>query len=306
MTCSKASTWNAGVLDRREDRARTERIGFPVALWARRDRVVDVQVRRMRTENQSATATTIDAAISGSVDALVLELKKRDATIAQLQDENARLWRSYDMLKDELALVKRRLFVATAERVDTTELQLEFKELVQKLEKLSGQLNPTAATGADGTGAESGAEPDAGSDPESGRAKPKRERPKPTGRRYLEDADLPEVRVEIPDPLFEELVAQGKAKRIDSDESSSKLAYERGGPRRVVMVRLKYQALSAEGDTAIETAPKPPELLPRCMASASTLAMIANTKYCRRQECLRCAVPTSRAGPLRRRKRPTH
>jgi transposase len=234
----------------------------------------------MRTESQSATAATHDAATSGSMDALVLELKKRDATIAQLQDENARLWRSYDMLKHELALVKRRLFVATAERVDTTQLQLEFKELVQKLEKLSGQLEPKVATGADDAVAASEAKPNAGSDAQSGSAKPKRERPKPTGRRNLEDADLPEVRVEIPDPLFEQLVAQGKAKRIESDESSCKLAYERGGPRRVVMVRLKYQTLDAQGETAIETAPKPPELIPRCMASASTLAMIANTKYC--------------------------
>ena len=43
MTCSKASTCNAGVLDRRQDPARTQRMAVQVALWAPRDRVLDVQ-----------------------------------------------------------------------------------------------------------------------------------------------------------------------------------------------------------------------------------------------------------------------
>lgn len=236
----------------------------------------------MPTETQSATAQTEDAANSRTIDALVQELKKRDAAIAQLQDEHARLWRSYEMLKDELALIRRRLFVAKAERVDTTELQMEFAELVKKLAALSGEL-PAEMAEAIKANAGSATEPaletkDGAAN--QGRDKPKGERPKPTGRRKLEDADLPEVRVDIPDPLFEQLVAQGKAKRIGSYEPSSRLAYERGGPRRVVMLRLKYQVLGTEGDTAIETASKPAELLSRCMAAPSTLAMIANTKYC--------------------------
>jgi len=78
----------------------------------------------MRPETQSAT-TTPAAATSGTLEALRLELKQRDATIAQLQDEHARLRRSYEILKEELALVRPRLFIATAERVDTTQLQLE-------------------------------------------------------------------------------------------------------------------------------------------------------------------------------------
>jgi transposase len=235
----------------------------------------------MRPEPQSAAPSIIDAATSGIDDVFARELQNRDVTIAELRDENARLWRSYELLKEELALIKRRLFVATAERIDTAQLQLEFDELIQKLNALSGQLQ-SKSNATDAADAAEGGAPGA-NDSRRGRDgadKPKRDRPKPTGRRKLEDTDLPVVHVEIPDPLFEQLVQEGKAKRIGTTQDSSKLAYERGGPRRVVMMRVKYQAINAQGDTEIETAPLPAELLPRCMASPSTLAMVANIKYC--------------------------
>lgn len=233
----------------------------------------------MDNESQSAAAVVSAEAGSGKLEELAQELKQREAAIAKLQDEYARLWRSYQMLKDELALVKRRLFVATAERVDTKQLQLEFAELVKKLDELSGQLPAAATSDADIDGTQ--AEP---SDSKSGQGKSKdsgkSKRPKPTGRRNLEDANLPEIRVEIPDPLFEQLVLEGKAKRLSKTEDSSTLGYERGGPRRIVMARVKYVATDGRGETAIETAPKPPTLLSRCMAAPSALAMIANTKFC--------------------------
>lgn len=219
----------------------------------------------MQCETHDAASTTD----TNSADALALEVSKRDATIAELKDEYARLWRSYEQLKEELALIKRRMFIATAERVDTTQLQLEFEELVKKLNALSGEQN-------DGSEQDDGQNEGKGKN-ESG-DKP-RARPKPTGRRKLEDAGLPEVPIEVPDPLFEQLVAQGKAERIGFEESS-KLAYERGGLRRVVIKRVKYAATNAQGETQIETAAVPAEVVPRCMASASTLALIATSKYC--------------------------
>jgi transposase len=213
------------------------------------------------------TEGVASAADPSVIDGLTLETAR--ARIAELKDENARLWRSYEQLKEELALIKRRMFVATAERVDTTQLQLEFEQLVKKLNALSGeQAQDSAADGGQGEGqgkSRSGDKP--------------RGRPKPTGRRRLEDSGLPEVPVEIPDPLFEQLVAQGKAERIGFEESS-KLAYERGGLRRVVIKRVKYAATTAQGETQIETAPVPTEVIPRCMASASVLALIATSKYC--------------------------
>jgi transposase len=213
----------------------------------------------MERETHDA-ASTMDMSVA---DALALEVSKRDAKIAELQDQYARLRRSYEQLKEELALIKRRLFIAKAERVDTTQLQLEFEELVKKLNALSGDQSEAS-----------------GRNEGKGKSGDKlRDRPKPTGRRRLEDAGLPEVPVEIPDPLFEQLVAQGKAKRIGFEESS-KLAYERGGLRRVVIKRVKYAVTTAQGETQIETAAVPAEVVTRCMASASTLALIATSKYC--------------------------
>ena len=57
------------------------------------------------------------------------------------------------------------------------------------------------------------------------------------------------MRVEIADPLYEQLVADGKAKRIDFEESC-KLAYKRGGMRRIVVARVKYQVIGKDGETA--------------------------------------------------------
>jgi hypothetical protein len=63
----------------------------------------------------------------------------------------------------------------------------------------------------------------------------------------LEDADLPEVVVEVSDPLFEQLVAAGKATRLNTFEPSSKAMYQRGGMRRVVINRVKYKVVDAQG-----------------------------------------------------------
>lgn len=52
------------------------------------------------------------------IEALESAVGARDAELAALKGERARLERAYELLKEELALLKRRLFVATAERVD--------------------------------------------------------------------------------------------------------------------------------------------------------------------------------------------
>ncbi|XXX75569.1 hypothetical protein WMF30_48760 [Sorangium sp. So ce134] len=65
----------------------------------------------MTSESQPA------ASVEGREDVAtrVSLLGEREAEIATLKDENARLWRSHDQLKEELALLKRRIFVAKAE-----------------------------------------------------------------------------------------------------------------------------------------------------------------------------------------------
>lgn len=206
--------------------------------------------------------TTPDATTSdrGVIDALSREVDARGARIVELKDENARLWRAYEQLKEELALVKRRMFVASAERVDTKELQLEFESLLGRLAELSGHEEPPPRTSKD-------------------KPTDKPERAKPTGRRNLADTDLPVEPVEILDPLFESLVAEGKAERIGF-EPSQKLGYRRGGLVRIEMRRAKYQATNAQGGSEIEVAPVPAEIIPRSLASASTLALVATSKFC--------------------------
>ena len=134
------------------------------------------------------------------------------------------LRQSHARLREELELLKRRLFVAKAERVDTTQLELEFADKLRELEKVAGTLGM-------------GKEPATEDEPSS----PKKPKRKPTGRRDLRSLPLEERRFEISDPLLEQLVAEGKAVRHGFDESVS-LMRERGGMRRVVTARVKYRS----------------------------------------------------------------
>src|SRR5947209_5199256 len=57
-------------------------------------------------------------------------------------------------------------------------------------------------------------------------------------------------------------------------EESCKLAWKRGGMRRLVIARVKYRAVDAGGESVIETAPMPPECFPRSLAAPSALAHV--------------------------------
>lgn len=169
------------------------------------------------------------------------------------------VWRaSYERLRLELDLLKRRIYLAKAERIDTAQLEFEFAAVL-------AALNELAST------------PPRDDD---GEETPKRPKAKPRGRRDLTQTALQEERVEITDPLFETLVAEGKAERIGFEESSE-LAWQRGGMRRLILARVKYRAVrSSTGVSEIETAPMPPEALPRCLAAPSLLAHVAIEKHC--------------------------
>lgn len=180
--------------------------------------------------------------------------------VAELTAERDRWRKSHEALRLELELLRRRIFVAKAERVDTRQLELEFAATLRELDRLSGMTPPTPTPG-------------------DGDAAPPRPKKKPTGRRSLRDLPLEEERIELPDELFEGLVAAGKAKRIGFEESC-KVAWKRGGLRRVVIARVKYSAVDAQGETVVETTPLPPEAFPRSLATPSLLAHIATDKHC--------------------------
>lgn len=186
---------------------------------------------------------------------------ERDAAIA----ERDKLRQAYERLLERYALLERRIFVAKAERVDATQLELEFAETKAKLAQLAGQLGEKAEASSE--------EPPPEEAPSGDSQEPPKEKDKPKGRRNLKDADLPEERVEILDPNLE-----GRAQRIDFEESY-RLAYRRGGPVKVIIARAKYKVEGEDG-VQLGTAEKPRELMRRGLLAPSLIARVLVAKYC--------------------------
>jgi len=227
-----------------------------------------------------------------SAEQRVVELEAQLAAVIQERDS---LRLAYRNLQAEIELLRRRLFVAKAERLDTQQLELEFADKLAALDALTRQLQPPGEPG--GTG---------------GRTPPSKERParKPKGRRDLREADLPEERIEVTDPSLD-----GRAERFDWEESC-RLMWRRAGFVRLVIARAKYRnvdddttaAAEAEAPaaTSLRTAPLPLSILPRAMATPSLLAHILSEKFCdglpfHRQEdrFLRLGVPIDRGSMSR-------
>src|SRR5690606_32141205 len=109
---------------------------------------------------------------------------ERDAASARAD----KVQRAYERLLEHYELLKRRIFVAKAERVPHEQLELEFAETKRKLDAMAKDLDH-------------GSEDDPASSPTptptpTPEDKPK---PKPKGRRNLCAAEMPEERVEILD-----------------------------------------------------------------------------------------------------------
>ena len=201
----------------------------------------------------------VDAASEQSSDAAprVAELVAENASLrgelTKAQSALANLRVRYHQLLEELHLLKRRLVIAKAERLDdVADAQLAFDKLLaetQAMEKVLGAVDSetkgnleleTKAEDIDGT-----------SDTPDKEKKRRGTGASPPGRRDLEKMDLPVVRVELPDPEFE-----GKTPRIGVEEHS-RVGYERGGYRRVVVVRFVYKEASTAASAA-EITGEPP------------------------------------------------
>lgn len=189
---------------------------------------------------------------------LEAELAERDARIAQLEKERDILRGSHEELRLELELLKRRIFLAKAERVDSSQLELEFAAKPRTLEELAGTLDLPAKQESSGA---SGAP-----------------RSKPTGRRNLRDMQIEERRVELKDPVFEELVAAGVAERIAFEESY-KLAWQRGGVRKLVVARAKYRLRDSTGEPTQAITPMPRECFVRSIGAPSLIAHVVMQKH---------------------------
>jgi hypothetical protein len=232
----------------------------------------------------AARIVELEGALAAERAALAAARARADAAEA----ERDRLREAYRNLQIEIELMRRRLFVAKAERVDTAQLELEFATKLAALDAVAGQLQSDEIASGPNEPADA-----------SGRCR----RRKPTGRRDLSGLSLPEERIEISDPELE-----GKAERIGFEERRE-LRWRRGGFVSVVVARVKYRvdgsapvgeaadpSPSAAGkaaspsspDTArdddagsrIITAPMPPTLFERSMAAPSLVAHIASDKFC--------------------------
>jgi chromosome segregation ATPase len=97
----------------------------------RRDTSREVSVRRAPTD------TPTEQALAVRLVALESALAASNAELTEMRKERDFLRAAYDALKRELELLKRRIFIATAERVDNEQLKLEFKDKLELLNKMA-------------------------------------------------------------------------------------------------------------------------------------------------------------------------
>ncbi len=205
-----------------------------------------------------ARVAVLEAALASEQARVAAERLRADAAIL----ERDRIRAAYVRLQEELELLRRRIFVAKAERVDVAQLELEFAAKRAELADLVERLGAAAAT--------EESEDEIDTPPAPGNS-PKRKRP--AGRRDLLAAPLPEERVELLDSTLE-----GNTDRIGFEESC-RLAWRKGGLVRIVVARAKYRIDGEAGETSVATTPMPPETFPRSMADASLLAKILTSKF---------------------------
>ena len=202
----------------------------------------------------------------GSEEALRRRILDLEASLAAMTAERDRLRRVYALLKEHFELLRRKIFVAKAERIDAAQLELEFAETRAKLEAMAKQLDadekPPSAD-------------DAPPPPPPDNTKKKRTS---TGRRDLSEEDLPEMRIELTDPLLE-----GKAERLRF-EVSYRYGYRRGGPVRLVLARAVYKVTDdaddkSAADAELVTVNKPREIVERGLLAPSLIAHMLVSKY---------------------------
>lgn len=187
-------------------------------------------------EPTRAQLVELEAALAAERAALVAERQRA----ADIEAKHDRLHEAFRQLQFELELLKRRLFHAKAERIDTGQLELEFAAKLAALDTLAGQLQSDEAPAGPAAGA--GTDDASEGGPRGSKGKP----PQRRGRRDFKELDLPEERIEVPD-----LELDGKVERIGT-EDSTKVMWRRGGFCRVVFARIKYKPSVKLEEVAVE------------------------------------------------------
>ena len=76
---------------------------------------------------------------------LAAKLATLEARVELLEKERAARKTAYDLLRAELELLKRRMFVANAERIDIEQLELEFAAKLEGLTRVTSTLDAERA-----------------------------------------------------------------------------------------------------------------------------------------------------------------
>ena len=232
------------------------------------------------------------AAQYAAADQLAKARTEAQSKLEKAEAELGKLRHAYQRALEQLQLMRRRLFVAKAERKDAVAEQLAFDGMLAQLDQLEQAIAATQAA-AKLAAEQAASQPSDGAEGELPQSD--KSRAKPKGRRNLEESKLPEVRVEITDPELE-----GKAERIGFEESS-RLGYERGGVRRIILARVIYKVEASESESTdprlgpegagaqeesgltggpwLVTAPLPKELFRRGLLAPSIIARILAQKY---------------------------
>ena len=82
----------------------------------------------------------LEAALSSTQTALT----STQTTLAQVTAERDKLRRAYEQLKEQLELLRRRIFQAKAERVDVTQLEIEFAQVKKEVDSLAIRMGDAA------------------------------------------------------------------------------------------------------------------------------------------------------------------
>lgn len=209
-----------------------------------------------------APQTELEAALRARVSELEASLASMRTELKTVRAERDKLRRAYEQLKAHLELLRRRIFVAKAERIDTSQLEMEFAETTAKLKKLATEL------GEEGS--------DAGNDSSSsndGRPSGKPKTSKGSGRPNLRALGLPEERVELLDDELERT-----AERIGFEETYL-LGRRRVGTFVVVLARATYKKTADDESAELVTVDKPKEIYERGMLAPSFIAYLLTKKF---------------------------
>jgi len=218
--------------------------------------------------------------MQGELAATTEKLSAATSKIASITSERDNLRRAYRQLMEQFDLLRRRIFIAKAERVDSTQLELEFEQTKEKLDALAQKLGGNAA---EATASDDSDDDDAPGSRPSGKP-PAKAKTAGKGRRNLADRDdLPQRRIEFRDAELEKLGGT-----FIGWEESYKLGYQRPQAVRVVLARAKYKlpmmdqpgVIEQDGERAIIlTTPLPPLLIRRGLLAPSMLAHVLVQKF---------------------------